>query len=201
MTKEDRRLHVAAAIACVSMALQAWGVSQTSEMHGVGRTLTPIAVQVMAGANMPAIIAVRLIAQLPGLLSLVSGFILSFGAILLFWLWVFAWVRHLRRRTMSGVAKWISVAWALGMGGRCLYLSNDMVNLQVFPRVIGSWGLAAAITASGAAQWNLTLLWGLFLTGSAIFAAIREVRVPDYVANEESAGKPAHRPRDRKAHK
>lgn len=209
MTKEDRRLHISAAIACASMVAWIVGLNQAgSAFRGPEGVPSPILWQLATGVNAPADMVQHAVRRIPGINEMADAPVVYFFAVVLLWLWLFAWIKHLRGRGVMPVAgAWISIAWSLGAGAFALYKITDVGALRTLPALISEAGFRNAVVASSALQWHLTLMWGLFLVSSAIFAATRAMKAQTIAAAHESdeqpvlARKPARRPRDGKAHK
>ena len=208
MTRADHRLHIAAAIACASTVAWIVGLNQASSaFRGPEGMPAPILWQAAVGLNAPADMVQHVVRRLPILNEMADAPIVFFFAAWLLWLWLFAWIKRLRGRNVVPFGSWLSITWCLCAGSYALYRSTDVDALRTFPSLINEAGFKNAVVASGALQWHLTLMWGLFLVGSAVIAAMRLTRSKAFLTVHEGgdqvilARQPAHRPRNRKAHK
>ena len=99
MKREDRRLHIAGAIACASTVAWVAGLNQQGRAFtGPEGMPSPILSQLAVGMNLPAVLIERFVMAVPILNEMTAGVIVYFASVALLWLWMFAWIEHLRGR-------------------------------------------------------------------------------------------------------
>ncbi len=175
MKSDGRRLQIAAAIACAFTVMWMVGLSETgTAFNGPAGAPAPILYQLAEGANVPASLIQKAIRAVPLLNDEVGGPVAFFGAATILWLWMFAWVPYLRkRRNLPHTGIKLSIFCCAAMAAICFYRLTDIDALRTFPSLISTAGIVNAIVASNALLWHFTLLWALFLTGSAAVAIKR----------------------------